>query len=153
LYREFHRQFAEDLLAESVDDHRDRVFRRNAALIEIEDLLLADLRCRSLVLDLRRIVTDLDVRESVRAGMAADQQAVALRLIPRSLGLRQYLHQTAIAVVRMPRRDALRNDPAARVFADVDHLRSGVGLLPVVRQRDRIELPDRIVALQNATRI
>ena len=37
-----------------------------------------------------------------------------------------------------------------RVLADVDHLGAGVGLLVVVRQRHRIKLADRVVALQDA---
>src|SRR5258706_16352606 len=32
----------------------------------------------------------------------------------------------------------------------MDHLRARIGLLPVICQRDRIELADRVVALQNA---
>src|SRR5262245_64807311 len=53
----------------------------------------------------------------------------------------------------MPRRDSLRDDPAASVLADVDHLGSGVRLLTVVRERYRVKLADRIVALQDAARI
>mgnify|MGYP007051396142 CR=1 FL=1 len=40
-----------------------------------------------------------------------------------------YLHQTPIAVLAVPGRDALGHDGAARVLADVDHLRPGVGLI------------------------
>src|SRR5688572_7188158 len=47
---EFHRQFAEDLLAESINDHVDCVFSRDAALITIENLVLSDLRCCGFVL-------------------------------------------------------------------------------------------------------
>ena len=53
----------------------------------------------------------------------------------------------------MAGRDALRDDRAARVLADVDHLRAGVGLLPVVGRRHRVELADRVVALQDAARV
>ncbi len=53
----------------------------------------------------------------------------------------------------MPGRDAFRDDRAARVAADMDHLRAGVGLLVVVRDRDRVELADRVVAAQDAARI
>ena len=37
--------------------------------------------------------------------------------------------------------------------ADMDHLRSGIGLLVVVGHRDRIELADAVVAVQHAGRI
>src|SRR3989338_3000060 len=62
-----HRQVAENLLAVAVDDHVDRVLCRNAPLIAVENLVLADLRSRSLVLHLGRRDLDLDVRERVRA--------------------------------------------------------------------------------------
>ena len=38
-------------------------------------------------------------------------------------------------------------------FPEVDHLGAGVRLLHVVRRRDRVELADRVVALQDAARI
>jgi len=47
---ELHRQLAEDLLAEAVHDHVDRVLERDAALLAVEELVLADLRGRCLVL-------------------------------------------------------------------------------------------------------
>src|SRR5678815_1824751 len=50
---EFHRQLLEHFLAEAIDDQAHRVFGRNAALSAIKDLVLADLRRRRLVLDLR----------------------------------------------------------------------------------------------------
>src|SRR6185295_14511980 len=40
---ELHRQLLEDLLAEPVHDHRDRVLGIEAPLLQIEDLVLADL--------------------------------------------------------------------------------------------------------------
>src|SRR5439155_868565 len=40
---ELHRQFAKDLLAETVDDHRHGILGRDAPLPTIEELVLADL--------------------------------------------------------------------------------------------------------------
>src|SRR5207248_10542236 len=54
LDREFHRQLLQHLLAEAVDDERQRILVREAALPAIEHLVLADLRCRRFVLDARR---------------------------------------------------------------------------------------------------
>src|SRR5207245_3380850 len=48
LYGEFHREVLEDLLAEPVDDHRHGVVARQAALLAVEELLVADLRGRGL---------------------------------------------------------------------------------------------------------
>src|SRR6185436_3706580 len=69
----FHRKLAENFFAETVDDERNGVFLRDSALLEIKQLFLADLRGRRLVLDARRVVHHLDVRESVRLALAADE--------------------------------------------------------------------------------
>src|SRR5262249_51449122 len=49
--RKFHWQLFQHLLAEAVDDQRYRVFGAEAALAAIKQLILADFRCRCLVLD------------------------------------------------------------------------------------------------------
>ena len=124
-----------------------------AALAAVEDLVLADLRGRRLVLDLRRRVLDLEVRERVRAALVADEQRVALRVVARVLRVLADPHQAAVGVLAVAGGDALRDDRAAGVLPDVDHLRAGVGLLPVVGRRHRVELADRVVALQDAAGI
>src|SRR6185503_15199016 len=85
LHGELHRQLAEDLLAEAVDDHRDRVLRLQAALPAVEQLVLSDLGRRGLVLEPRRAVLHLDVRKGVRAAVAPHQERVALRVVARAL--------------------------------------------------------------------
>src|ERR1700760_3543187 len=62
-------------------------------------------------------------------------------------------HKTAIGVLRFARRNALRDDPARRVLAEVQHLGAAVDLLIAVRDRDRVELAARIIAAQDAARI
>src|SRR6267142_2842833 len=57
---ELHRQLFEDFLAEPIHDHRHRVFSRHAALAQVEDLILADLRRGSLVLHDRGAVAHVD---------------------------------------------------------------------------------------------
>src|SRR5438309_9627145 len=49
LHRKFHRQFAEYALAETVDDHGNRIFRLQAPLAQVKELVLADLGRRSLM--------------------------------------------------------------------------------------------------------
>ena len=71
---ELHRQFPEDLFTEATHNHVDRIFFGDAALFAIEDLILANLRRRCLVLDARRAVLDLEVGEGVRAALVANQQ-------------------------------------------------------------------------------
>src|SRR3970282_506644 len=63
LDRELHRQVQEHLLAEPVHDHVRRVLRRDPALLAVEQLVVPDLRRRGLVLERRRGLVHLDVRE------------------------------------------------------------------------------------------
>ncbi len=150
---ELHRQFLEHDLAETVHDHVDGVFLGDAAAAAIEELVVADPGRGRLVLDDGGRVLDLHVRNSVRAAPVAHQQRVALRVVARALGGGQHLHQAAVRVLPVARGDALRDDGAAGVAADVDHLGAGVGLLVVVRERDGIELAHRVVAAQHAARV
>ena len=105
------------------------------------------------MLDLGRSVLDLEIRKRVRPAPITNEQRVALRVIPRAACLLGDLDEPAICVLPMPGRDALRDDGALRVLAQVDHLRTGVRLLVVVRRRYRVELAHRVVALQDAPRI
>src|SRR4051812_22020496 len=89
----------------------------------------------------------------MRAAAVADQQRVALRVVARALGPRLHPDQTTIGVLAAPGRNTLRDDCGRRVAPDMDHLRAGIGLLTVVRDRDRVEFANRIVALENAARI
>src|SRR5262249_895993 len=109
LDRKLHRQLAEDLFAEAVDDHIDGILGREAGLPAVEDLVLANLRGRGLVLDPCGAVLDLEIREGVRAALVADQQRVALRVVARAAGAFRDLHQPAIRVLSMPGRDAFRD--------------------------------------------
>src|SRR5438094_5613064 len=148
-----HWQLQENILAETVDDERHGVFLRNASLHQIEQLLLTDPRCRSFMLNLRAVIHHLDIRKGIRSGVGTNQHRVTLRVVPGIHCLWHNLHQTAIAVVGMPGRNAFRNNRRAGVLAEVNHLRARVRLLGVIRKRHRIELTNRIVALQNARRI
>src|SRR5690606_15541124 len=56
----------------------------------------------------------------------------------------------AVGILRVARRDTLRDDPARRVLAEVDHLGAAVDLLVAVRNRDRVELAARAVTAEDA---
>src|SRR5690606_7127364 len=137
----------------AVHDHVDRVFLGEPALAAIEKLVLADFRGRRLVLDARSPFAGLDVRKRMRAAAIADQERVALRIVPRILRRRHDAHEAAVSVLPVPRGDALGYDRAAGVAADVDHFRARIGLLIVVRDSDRVELADRVLAPQDAARV
>src|SRR3546814_788573 len=153
LHRELHRQLAEDLLAEAVDDQADRVFLADAAAAAIEHLVVGDLGRGRLVLDGGAGVLHLDVGEGVRAAFLADQQRVALGVVARAVGGSRHLDQAAVGVLAAAGADALADDLALGALADVDHLGAGVGLLAVVGERDRVELAGRVVAQQHAARV
>src|SRR3990172_146686 len=153
LYRELHRELAQHFPGEAVHDHRDRVLRQDAALVTVKKLIVADLGRRRLVLHLRRGVLDLNVRKGVGAAPVADEERVALRVVPRVPGTLLDLHQTPVSVLAVAGGDALGDDGAPGVLPDVDHLGPGVRLLVVVGHRDRVELPDRIISEEDAARI
>ncbi len=131
---------------------RHGILRRNAALAAVKNLILANLRRGRLVLDARRRVLHFQVGERVRAALVAQQHRVALRIVARTRCALQNLHRAAIGVLPVAGRNALRNNRAARVLSDVDHLGARVRLLIVVRQRHRIKFAHRVVAQQQAAR-
>ena len=73
-----------------------------------------------------------------------------MREIARILGAFRHAHQAAVSVLPMPGGDALGNDLAAGVAADVNHLGAGIRLLVVVGQRHRVKLAHRALAAQHA---
>ena len=71
--RKFHRQLQKHILAEAVNNQRDCIFLRDPALLQIEQLLLADFRGRSFMLHRRHGTVLLTV------GGAVDVQFSSLR--------------------------------------------------------------------------
>src|SRR5206468_10038450 len=153
LHRELHGQLAEHTLTEAIHDHGDSIFRLQPALPQVEELGFADLRGGSLMFHAGGRVTYLDVREGVGTGLVPNQERVALRVVARTGGTLHDLHLTSIGVLAVAGRDALGDDGAARVLADVDHFGPGVGLLVVVGEGNRVELAHRVLTLQDAARI
>jgi len=95
---------------EAVDDQRHRRLLIEAAAHCVEELVLADLRGRRLMLDLRRGVLHLDIGHGMRAALIAEQQRIALREVADVLRRRPDADQPAIGVVRAARRNPLRHD-------------------------------------------
>src|SRR5262249_6552396 len=116
----------------------------------VEQGVIGDLRRGRLVLEVRRGVLGLDIGHSMCAAPVADQQAVAVGEVARVPRLAVRRDQPAVGVLRAPRGDALGDDAARRIGAQVDHLGTAVDLLVAVGHRDRIELASRAVTTQNA---
>src|ERR1035437_2258091 len=72
LPRELHRQLPEYFLAKTVDDHRHRIFCRQAALLTKEQLIFTDLGGRRLMFDLGRRLLDFNIRKRMRTAFIAD---------------------------------------------------------------------------------
>src|SRR5215213_4161965 len=92
----------------------------------------------------------LDIGHGVSAAFVANQQRVALSEIAGVRRLAMGGHEAAIGVVGAAGGDALGDDAARGVFAEMDHLGAGIDLLEAVGYRDRIEFAARIIAAQNA---
>ena len=152
-HREFHRQLLQHVLHKAVDDEADGFFLAEAALDAVEQHVLGDFRRRRFVLEVRRRILRLDIGHGVRAAFVADQERVAGGEVARAGRLAMRGDEPAIGVLRHAGRDALGDDPARRVLAEMDHLGAAIDLLVTVRDRDRIELAARIVAAQDAARI
>src|SRR5579872_3909245 len=97
-HREFHGQFAEYFLAETVHNHRHRIFGGDAALPAVENLVFADFGSGCLVLHLRRRVLHFQIWEGVSAALVAEQERIALRVVARAGSRFQNLHAAAISV-------------------------------------------------------
>src|SRR5690606_12212403 len=104
------RQLLRDRLDEAAHDHRRRLVLAETATHEVEELLLADLRDRRLVPDVRRVLLDLDVRERVRARRVVDQKRVALDVRLRARRTLVDLDQPTVRGAARPLRDRLRDD-------------------------------------------
>src|SRR5215204_5925773 len=97
LDRVFHRELLGDRLDEPVDDHLGSLLLVQPAGLEVEDLLLADLRDGRLVADVDVVLPDADRRVGVRAGVLVEQQRVADDLRLRLGGSLGDLEQAAVA--------------------------------------------------------
>src|SRR5271163_4061987 len=87
------------------------------------------------------------------AASVADQKRIAIGEITCAGGAAVRGDKTAISIVGMPGGDALTDDAARRVLAEMQHLGAGIDLLVAVGDGDRVELAARIVAAQDAARI
>src|SRR6185312_7623284 len=140
LDRVLHRQLLRDRLDEAVDDQLGRLLLRDPVGLEVEDLLLADLRDGRLVADVDVVLADADRRVGVRARGLVEQQRVADDLRPRAVRALRDLEQPAVGAAPAVLRDRLGEDVRGRVRRDVDDLAAGVLVLAGARERDREDL-------------
>src|SRR5216683_4787023 len=149
LDREFHRQLLQHVFHESINHEADGLFLRQPALHAIEQHVLGNLRRGRLMLEQRRGVLRLDIGHRVRAAFVADQQRIARRKVARAGRLAVGGDEAAIGVLRDAGGDALGDDPARRVLAEMDHLGAAIDLLVAVRNRNRVELAAGVITAQD----
>src|SRR3954454_10835472 len=130
--RKLHRELLEHVLDEAVDDKAYRFFLRQPALRAIEQHVLGNLGGGGFVLEQSGGVLCLDVGHRVRAALVADQERIARREIARAGRLAVRGHEAPIGVLGTSRRDALGDDTAGGVLAQVQHLGAGIDLLITV---------------------
>ena len=143
-------QFRQYFLTDSVYDHGNCVFGGYTALIAVEDLVFANFGCGGLVFDLRTGVADLYIWKGVGAAFVPYEHRVALGEVPRICCTLEDLDLTSIRVLSLLGRDALGDNGASRVLADVDHLRSRIGLLHSAGDSHGIKFAHGVVPLQDA---
>ena len=135
-----HRELVHDFFGVAVDNQSDCILEGDTPLLAVEELIFVDLGGRCFVFNGRRGVGDDHVGESVRAAFITQEERVALALITRVLGMDTHLHESPVRVLAMARGDTFGDDAGTGVFADMDHLRSGVCLLVVIGEGYRVEL-------------
>src|SRR5213080_2144586 len=86
LDRVLHRELLDDRLDEAVDDQLRGLFLVDAVRLQVEELLLTDLRHGRLVADVDVVLADADRRVGVRAAGGVEQQRVAHHLRLRAMG-------------------------------------------------------------------
>ena len=64
-----------------------------------------------------------------------------------------HLHQSPIAILAMTGRDTLGYDRTFRILTQMNHLRTRIRLLVVVRHRHTVEFSRRVISRQNTGRV
>ena len=146
-------QFFEHVFAETADHRLYGIFAFDATTFEVEQLVFANATGGCFVLGLGACVCDGDVGECVSSTLGADEHAIALGVVAGACSGFADAHLATVGVAGAVSADALRNDCALGVLANVDHLRAGVGLHVAVREGYAVKFAHRIVALQDAARV
>ena len=152
-YGKLHRQFVHHFFGVAVDDESDGIFDANAALLTVEELVLVNLGSCCFVFDGRCRIRDNHIGESVSTAFIAEQQTVALAVIAGIFRLVTHFDESAVSVLAVTCGDTLGDNTAARVFADMNHLGSCIGLLVVIGHSHRVELRRRVIAAKDTGRV
>src|SRR5438270_1105687 len=153
LNRVLHRELLGDRLDEAVHDQLRRLLLGDAVRLEVEELLLTDLRDGGLVADVDVVLADPDGRVGVGARVFVEEQRVAHDLRARLGGALRDLQQAAVAGPPAVLRDRLGEDVRRGPRSGVDDLPARVLVLAVAGERDREDLAVRLLAEEIYRRI
>ena len=85
----------------------------------------------------RMLVTlDRDCRIGIRPTVGIDQESVTLRIVPAPFQVLRDMNLSAIRRPPFSHGDGLGNDIGCRFVCRVDHLGSGILMLPGIGKRD-----------------
>src|SRR3954449_889825 len=140
LDRVLHGELLDDRLDEAVDDQLRGLLLVDAVRLQVEELLLADLRDGGLVADVDVVLADANRGVGVRARLRVEQERVADDLRLRAVRALGDLEQAAVRGAPAVLRDRLREDVRGRVRRRVDDLPASVLVLAGAGERDRQDL-------------
>ena len=101
----------------------------------------------------RRLIMDIHIREGMRTALVTQQQRVALTIVTRIIRLLSYTHQAPVRVLTMSGRDTLADNGTTGILTQMNHLRTRIRLLVVVRHRHTVEFRRRVISRQNTGRV
>ena len=105
------------------------------------------------MLNYRRRICTLYVRESMGPAKRAYQEGIALGMVPGALSSRIDPYKAPVAILASTGRNALGDDSTAGITPDMNHLRTRISLLKVIGHRNRIKLRRRIITLKDGRRV
>ena len=100
------------------------------------------------MLDDRRVIIHVDVGEGVCTAAVGEQEAIALRVVARILRIGPDIDQATVAILTLASTNTLGDDAAAGVLPEVNHLRTRISLLEVVRDSHGVEFSDRVITFE-----
>ena len=101
----------------------------------------------------RRLIMDIHIREGMRTTFITQQQRIALTIVTRIVRLLSYTHQTTVRVLTMSGRDTFADNGTTGILTQMNHLRTRIRLLVIIRHRHTVEFSRGIISSQNAGRV
>lgn len=122
-----------------------------ATLLHVEEHFLRDLAHASLVLSDVLIPLHGDRRIGIGAALWVDEERVALGVILAALEVLRNVNLATVSRATFADRDRLGDDVGSRVVRGVNHFRTGVLVLAVIREGDGNDLSTSALSFHDDT--